>query len=112
MPIGHSNHFFPPTDVDDVKFVINYDFPQSCEDYVHRIGRTGRKGKKGVHLSAVYFSQSSDSTGDAFTFFTQKNARHASELVRIMMEAHQQIPPSLQELAAVGKNVGAGREIV
>lgn len=79
-------------DVDDVKYVINYDFPQGCEDYVHRIGRTGRKGRK----------------GDSFTFFTQKNARHASELLRIMMEAHQQIPPSLQELAAIGKNMGAG----
>ena len=29
-------------DVDDVKFVINFDFPNSSEDYVHRIGRTGR----------------------------------------------------------------------
>ncbi len=29
-------------DVDDIKFVINYDYPQCSEDYVHRIGRTGR----------------------------------------------------------------------
>merc|ERR1719458_1680098 len=30
-------------DVDDVKFVINYDYPNNSEDYIHRIGRTGRK---------------------------------------------------------------------
>jgi superfamily II DNA/RNA helicase len=32
-------------DVQDIKTVINYDFPKSVEDYVHRIGRTGRQGK-------------------------------------------------------------------
>ena len=31
-------------DVKDIKFVINYDFPNNVEDYVHRIGRTGRAG--------------------------------------------------------------------
>ena len=29
-------------DVDDVKFVINYDYPNNSEDYIHRIGRTGK----------------------------------------------------------------------
>lgn len=33
-------------DVKDIKTVINYDFPGSLEDYVHRIGRTGRAGAK------------------------------------------------------------------
>ena len=32
--------------VDDVKFVINYDYPNNSEDYIHRIGRTGRKENK------------------------------------------------------------------
>ena len=32
--------------VDDVKFVINYDYPNNSEDYIHRIGRTGRKDNK------------------------------------------------------------------
>ena len=36
-------------DVKDVKYVINYDFPGSLEDYVHRIGRTGRAGQKELH---------------------------------------------------------------
>merc|ERR1719219_2840894 len=35
-------------DVDDVKFVINYDYPNNSEDYIHRIGRTGRKGNTGT----------------------------------------------------------------
>lgn len=44
-------------DIPDVEVVINYSFPLTTEDYVHRIGRTGRAGKKGV----------------AHTFFTQQN---------------------------------------
>jgi ATP-dependent RNA helicase DBP3 len=44
-------------DVPDVEVVINYTFPLTAEDYVHRIGRTGRAGKKGV----------------AHTFFTHHN---------------------------------------
>merc|ERR1712113_697102 len=34
--------------VDDIKLVINFDFPSKMEDYIHRIGRTGRAGNKGV----------------------------------------------------------------
>lgn len=44
-------------DIPDVEVVINYSFPLTTEDYVHRIGRTGRAGKKGV----------------AHTFFMQEN---------------------------------------
>lgn len=40
-------------DVPDVTHVINYDLPASYEDYVHRIGRTGRAGKKGIALSFI-----------------------------------------------------------
>lgn len=32
-------------DVNDIKVVINYDYPNNSEDYVHRIGRTGRRDK-------------------------------------------------------------------
>jgi ATP-dependent RNA helicase DeaD len=38
-------------DVNDVELVVNYDLPKDEEDYVHRIGRTGRAGKKGLALS-------------------------------------------------------------
>ena len=40
-------------DVDDVQVVFNYDLPYDGEDYVHRIGRTGRKGKEGRAISFV-----------------------------------------------------------
>lgn len=36
-------------DIPDVEAVINYSFPLTTEDYVHRIGRTGRAGKSGTH---------------------------------------------------------------
>ncbi|MEO7425282.1 MAG: DEAD/DEAH box helicase [Fibrobacteria bacterium] len=38
-------------DVKDIEMVVNYDLPKDEEDYVHRIGRTGRAGKKGLALS-------------------------------------------------------------
>ena len=40
-------------DIDDVTHVINYDQPASREDYIHRIGRTGRANKKGIALTFV-----------------------------------------------------------
>ncbi len=40
-------------DIPDVSHVINYDTPHHAEDYVHRIGRTGRAGKPGVALTIV-----------------------------------------------------------
>nr|CAG8526314.1 13482_t:CDS:2 [Entrophospora candida] len=61
-------------DVKDIKLVINYDFPTNVEDYVHRIGRTGRGGAKGL----------------AITFFTMDNARQAKDLVNILREANQE----------------------
>jgi ATP-dependent RNA helicase RhlE len=40
-------------DIDDLPHVINYELPHTPEDYVHRIGRTGRAGKLGVAISLV-----------------------------------------------------------
>lgn len=68
--------------MDDVKFVINYDYPNGTEDYVHRIGRTGRSSK----------------TGTAYTFFTHSNAKQAKELVEVLREANQVINPKLFEM--------------
>ncbi|EYU21378.1 hypothetical protein MIMGU_mgv1a004869mg [Erythranthe guttata] len=71
-------------DVKDVKYVINYDFPGSLEDYVHRIGRTGRAGAKGT----------------AYTYFTVANARFAKDLINILEEAGQKVS---SELVAMGR---------
>lgn len=40
-------------DIDDVSCVINYDLPRASEDYIHRIGRTGRAGKEGLAISFI-----------------------------------------------------------
>ncbi|KAJ7953382.1 DEAD-box ATP-dependent RNA helicase [Quillaja saponaria] len=66
-------------DIPDVEVVINYSFPLTTEDYVHRIGRTGRAGKKGV----------------AHTFFTQHNKGLSGELVNVLREAGQNVPDDL-----------------
>lgn len=77
-------------DVDDIKFVINYDYPNNSEDYVHRIGRTGRR----------------DKTGTAYTFFTSANAAKARDLIKVLSEAKQQVPPQLQEMSMRGGGGG------
>ena len=53
-------------DVSSISHIINYDIPQFCDDYVHRVGRTGRMGREGV----------------AYTFVTPEEG---SELTRIEM---------------------------
>jgi len=40
-------------DIPHIKHVINYDLPQCPEDYIHRIGRTGRAGMEGFALSLI-----------------------------------------------------------
>ena len=40
-------------DIEELPFVVNFELPNSPEDYVHRIGRTGRAGNKGVALSLM-----------------------------------------------------------
>ena len=40
-------------DVDEVSYVVNYDIPVQAEDYVHRIGRTGRAGAQGFAVTFV-----------------------------------------------------------
>jgi len=40
-------------DIEEVTHVINFDLPQTQEDYIHRIGRTGRADKKGIAITLV-----------------------------------------------------------
>jgi superfamily II DNA/RNA helicase len=40
-------------DIKDVTHVINYDLPETCDDYIHRIGRTGRADKTGIAVTFV-----------------------------------------------------------
>jgi ATP-dependent RNA helicase RhlE len=47
-------------DVSDIELVLNYDLPDNAEDYVHRIGRTGRAGKSGHAISFAAPDQGAD----------------------------------------------------
>jgi len=81
-------------DVKDIKYVINFDYPNNSEDYVHRIGRTGRAGE----------------TGTAHTFFTTKNSKQAHDLVKVLREAKQDVPRELEAMASIsGGGGGRGR---
>ena len=80
-------------DIADIKFVVNYDYPSSVEDYIHRIGRTAR----------------GEGTGTSYTFFTAKNSKHAKGLVEIMSEAGQNVPPELEKMAQSWEDTGRDR---
>lgn len=70
-------------DVKDVKLVINVDFPTNIEDYIHRVGRTGRAGER----------------GRAVTLFTAKDSKKAAPLIDILKQTNQVIPDELQKMA-------------
>ena len=44
-------------DVKDITHVINFDFPKVIEDYIHRIGRTGRAGENGISISFLTYDE-------------------------------------------------------
>ena len=82
-------------DVPDIDAVINYDFPLvHAQEYVHRVGRTGRAGKQGL----------------AETFFTRDDARHAGSLATMLRDSGQPVPDALRAMAmaAAGTAGAAG----
>lgn len=74
-------------DFKGVQLVINYDFPQSVQSYIHRIGRTGRAGRE----------------GRAITYFTKEDARHLKTVVNVMRQSGCQVPQWMLELKAPNK---------
>lgn len=68
-------------DIPNVKTVINLTFPLTVEDYVHRIGRTGRAGQ----------------TGTAHTLFTEQEKHLAGALVNVLNGANQPVPEELKK---------------
>ncbi|KAL1923738.1 uncharacterized protein VTP21DRAFT_8718 [Calcarisporiella thermophila] len=87
-------------DIPNVTHVINYDLPTDIDDYVHRIGRTGRAGNVGV----------------ATSFFNRGNRNVAKELIQLLREANQEIPQWLETVSREGSyssrgggNAGRGR---
>ncbi|MCL2623364.1 MAG: DEAD/DEAH box helicase [Planctomycetaceae bacterium] len=79
-------------DVTGISHIINYDIPVFCDDYVHRVGRTGRMGRDGT----------------AFTFVT---AEEGQELTRIEMRINQQLKRAeLKDFEAVSQIVPTDKE--
>ncbi|KAI0148829.1 P-loop containing nucleoside triphosphate hydrolase protein [Xylariaceae sp. FL1272] len=74
-------------DIPEVKLVVNVTFPLTIEDYVHRIGRTGRAGK----------------TGEAITLFTEHDKAHSGELINILKAANQPVPEELMKFGTTVK---------
>ncbi|GFP79848.1 dead-box ATP-dependent RNA helicase 37 [Phtheirospermum japonicum] len=71
-------------DIPHVSHVINFDLPNDIDDYVHRIGRTGRAGKSGL----------------ATAFFNENNMSMARPLADLMKEANQEVPDWLTRFAS------------
>lgn len=71
-------------DIPHVSHVVNFDLPNDIDDYVHRIGRTGRAGK----------------TGLATAFFNENNMSLAKPLSDLMQEANQEVPAWLTRYAS------------
>jgi ATP-dependent RNA helicase DDX3X len=69
-------------DIPNVSLIIQYDLPTNIDDYVHRIGRTGRAGK----------------TGTAIGFFNEKNTNLVDDLIVLLEETKQQVPEYLRPL--------------
>nr|CAD7408035.1 unnamed protein product [Timema cristinae] len=70
-------------DIMDVTHIFNVDFPRNIEEYVHRVGRTGRAGK----------------TGEAISLFTREDWSQAHELIVILEEANQEVPHELYDMS-------------
>lgn len=70
-------------DVKELVLVVNYVVPHHYEDYIHRIGRTGRAATKGT----------------AITFITPDQERLAPDIVKALESSKQPIPPELRALA-------------
>lgn len=71
-------------DFPSIQHVVNFDMPSEIENYVHRIGRTGRRGKTGVATTLVNHQECSEST--------------LLDLKQLLKEAKQKIPPILASL--------------
>ncbi|RLV95026.1 ATP-dependent RNA helicase DED1 [Spathaspora sp. JA1] len=80
-------------DIPHVAHVINYDLPSDIDDYVHRIGRTGRAGNVGI----------------ATAFFNRNNKNIIKGLIQLLSEANQEVPDFLTKIARESSFGGSSR---
>jgi ATP-dependent RNA helicase DDX46/PRP5 len=69
-------------DVPSIRLVLNYDVPNHLQDYIHRVGRTGRAGNHGT----------------AITFITPEEDQYSPDLVKALKNAKVDLPVKLEEL--------------
>jgi len=79
-------------DIPNVTHVVNYDLPTDIDDYVHRIGRTGRAGNTGISTA----------------FFNRGNRGVVRDLIDLLKEANQEVPAFLENIAREGAGFGGG----
>jgi len=79
-------------DIPNVTHVVNYDLPTDIDDYVHRIGRTGRAGNTGISTA----------------FFNRGNRGVVRDLIDLLKEANQEVPAFLENIAREGAGFGSG----
>ncbi|KFZ06689.1 hypothetical protein V501_07140 [Pseudogymnoascus sp. VKM F-4519 (FW-2642)] len=77
-------------DIPNVTHVVNYDLPTDIDDYVHRIGRTGRAGNTGISTA----------------FFNRGNRGVVRDLLELLKEANQEVPAFLENIAREGAGFG------
>ena len=82
--------YYSGLDIPNVTQVVNYDLPSNTDDYVHRIGRTGRAGN----------------TGSALAYINEKNSNIVRELRDLLEENDQEVPPWLNQMCSY---TGGGR---
>lgn len=81
------------TDISDIGFVVNFDLPNTIDDYVHRIGRTARGDRHGTAYSI---------------FSTTDSAELARDLVKVLRESGQEVDPMLERYAQSRGGGGGG----
>merc|ERR1719461_246200 len=77
-------------DIPDVLYVVQYDLPGNIDDYVHRIGRTGRRGNMGT----------------AIGFTNEGNRTIFEELLKLLREAKQEVPSWFTRMIKTQQNRG------
>lgn len=89
--------------------MLNYDYPNNSEDYIHRIGRTGRAGAKGTAITFFTTDSKSKSVLKSTPLLTTNlDSKQARDLVSVLTEAKQQIDPRLAEMTRYGGGGGGG----
>ncbi|MFA6407340.1 MAG: DEAD/DEAH box helicase [Candidatus Paceibacterota bacterium] len=84
-------------DVTNIELVINYDLPENAEDYVHRIGRTGRAGLSGHAISFARPNQSGDVRAIERLIRSSLPVSKLPELPRVLPASRTGIPPEREE---------------